>query len=124
MRRHNVERDTFPLDPAEEYRAKLLKRGPLATVHDVREPITGSTDGPAVLLKIMTVPTIIDGLYTMRNRKSSWMRSVGELVPRATRGGSGQLPGKKPGLDARGERPSDPGAPQYRGHARLSRRGL
>ena len=40
------------------------------------------------------------------------MRSVRKLVPRANRGGSGQLPGEKPGSDARGERPSDPGAPQ------------
>ena len=96
----------------------------MATVHDVREPITCSTDGPAVLLKIMTVPTIIDGLYTMRNRKSSWMRSVGELVLRANHGGMGQLPGEKPGSDARAEIPSDPGAPKYRGDAHLSQRSL
>ncbi|MEP6933144.1 MAG: hypothetical protein ABI988_04265 [Nitrospirota bacterium] len=51
------------------------------------------------------------------------MRSVGKLVPRANRGGSGQLPGEKPGSDARGDIPSDPGAPKYRDHTGLSRRG-
>ena len=88
-----------------------LREGRMATVHDVRKPITCSTDGPAVLLKILTIAAIMGGLGSMRNRKSSGMRSVGELVPRANHGGTGQLPGEKPGSDAHGEIPSDPGAP-------------
>ena len=101
-----------------------LREGRMATVHDVREPITGSTDGPAVRLLIMTGPAIIGGLCAIKNRKSNGMRSVGELVLRANHGGMGQLPGEKPGSDARAEIPSDPGAPKYRGDAHLSQRSL
>ncbi len=38
---------------------------------------------------------------------------MGEFVLRANHGGTGQLPGEKPGSDARGVLPSDPSAPQY-----------
>jgi hypothetical protein len=60
---------------------------------------------------MMTITAIIGGLRAMRNRKSNRMRSVCEPVLRANHGGTGQLPGEKPGSDARSDIPSDLGAP-------------
>ena len=111
MRRHTVERDTRPLDRVEDYRARLLKGVPHGDSSRRTRSHHGGLTGSAIRSKILTIAAIIGRLCAMRNRKSSGMRSVGKSVPWATRGGSGQLPGKKPGSDARGEIPSDPGAP-------------